>query len=111
MIRMLLADRNTCRNLFGLHPPMQMDGNFGITAGFCEMLVQSHEGEIVLLPALPAAWSEGSVKGLRTRGGFTVDVSWKNGKVTDYRITSDQPREAQVRVNGAVKTVRSEKLN
>ena len=107
---MLLANRNTCRNLFGLHPPMQIDGNFGITAGVCEMLLQSHEGEIALLPALPAAWPAGEVKGLKARGGFTVDVAWKDGKVTKYRIASPVPRDVQVRVNGELKTVRAEKL-
>ena len=110
MVQMLLADRNTCLNLYGLHPPMQMDGNFGITAGICEMLMQSHEDEIVLLPAIPAVWSTGSVKGLRARGGFTVDIEWKDGKVTGYRISSAEPREVQLRINGATKTVMAEKL-
>ena len=110
MLQMLLADRNTCQNLFGLHPPMQMDGNFGITAGICEMLMQSHEGEIVLLPALPAAWPEGSIKGLRARGGYTVDIAWKNSKVYAYRIASSEPRDVKVRVNGELKTSKSEKL-
>ena len=105
LVRMLLANRNTCRNLFGLHPPMQIDGNFGITAGMCEMLVQSHEGEINLLPAVAPAWKAGHVKGLRARGGYTVDVAWQDGKVTDYRITAPTTREARVRVNGEVKTV------
>jgi alpha-L-fucosidase 2 len=107
LVRMLLANRNTCLNLFGLHPPMQIDGNFGITAGMCEMLVQSHEGEINLLPALAPDWKSGGVKGLRARGGFTVDVAWQDGKVVDYRITSDTPREVKVRVNGELKTVKA----
>jgi alpha-L-fucosidase 2 len=96
-------------NLFDTHPPFQIDGNFGYTAGVCEMLIQSHFDEIHLLPALPKAWPSGSVKGLRARGGFTVDIEWTKGRVTRYHITSAEPKEVKVRINGEVKTVKSEK--
>jgi alpha-L-fucosidase 2 len=92
-------------NLFDAHPPFQMDGNFGYTAGVCEMLLQSHTGEIELLPAIPKAWTSGSVKGLCARGGFTVDIDWRDGKVTHYRIEATQPRTAKVRVNGELKSI------
>ena len=100
----------TYPNLFYAHPPFQIDGNFGATAGLAEMLLQSHAGEIDLLPALPSSWPEGEVRGLRARGGITVDLAWKAGRVTTYRLTSRSPEKVTVRVNGEVSAIMPDKL-
>ena len=106
--------------LFEVCPPFQIDGNFGGCAGLEKMLRQSHERVEVrgqesavlldLLPVWPKAWASGSVRGLRARGGFEVDIAWQNGKVTNYRIRSKEPGEVKLRVNGEAQTIESGRL-
>ncbi|WP_243403229.1 glycoside hydrolase family 95 protein [Sphingobacterium haloxyli] len=90
----------TYPNLFCAHPPFQIDGNFGGSAGIAEMLIQSHDGYIHLLPALPKAWHSGEVKGLKARGNYTVDIRWKDGRVTNFKVRGKKGETVNVFVNG-----------
>ena len=97
---LLLLQKSMASNLFDMHPPFQIDGNFGLTAGIAEMLLQSHEENLIrILPALPDAWSSGSVSGLKARGNITVDIKWEDGQATDVTLTSPIEQTVDVLIN------------
>jgi len=98
-----VLSRSVAPNLFGLHPPFQMDANFGTTAGIAEMLIQSHAGNINLLPALPKAWPYGKVKGLKARGGYEVDIEWENNELVKAVVYSAKDGPCTITYRGSEK--------
>lgn len=99
----------TFPNLFDAHPPFQIDGNFGGVAGVCEMLMQSHDDTIELLPALPRQWADGSISGLKARGGYTVSMAWKNGRITRCELSGVRTGKVTLVYNGMKKTIKVKK--
>jgi hypothetical protein len=103
-----LLEKSTLPNMFDNHPPFQIDGNFGAAAGIGEMLVQSHEDFIHLLPALPDAWRNGEVKGLIARGGYKIDIKWVDNKVVSYKIKSKKTKSVKIFLNNELIVTESE---
>jgi alpha-L-fucosidase 2 len=106
-----LLRKSTLPNLFDNHPPFQIDGNFGATAGISEMLVQSHAGEIEVLPALPAAWPQGHIHGVMVRGGFELNIDWQDGKLKKLEVYSRLGNPLSLRYGTEVVTIETQKGN
>jgi alpha-L-fucosidase 2 len=98
-----IISKNISPNLFTQHPPFQIDANFGLTAGIAEMLLQSHEGCIEFLPALPTQWKEGSVKGLKARGNYEVNIVWKEGRIVYAEIIGKEGQKGKYKINENIK--------
>ncbi|WP_338394939.1 glycoside hydrolase family 95 protein [Fulvitalea axinellae] len=103
-----LLRKSTLPNLFDNHPPFQIDGNFGFTAGVTEMLVQSHAGQIVLLPALPKDWETGEISGVKARGAFEINMKWDEGKVKEASVKSLKGNDCSISINGKVYDFKTE---
>ncbi len=99
----MLLKKSTLPNLFDNHPPFQIDGNFGATAGITEMLLQSHAGEIEILPALPKVWQNGYIRGICARGGFEINIQWENGHASKIELLSKLGGACKLRHGNAVK--------
>ena len=107
VLKSLLGPRRTYPNMFDAHPPFQIDGNFGGAAGILEMLVQSWGGEIRLLPALPQVWADGSVRGIKARGGITIDMTWVNGQLQEVRLAGPPDTPVRLHHNGRAWVIRT----